>query len=109
MIMVTAMAAVLWGIGITMKTPLGVRWNMMGVLFVGVIAIHLILPDGHPLRMATCGDARLWGLIIGFGFLIWGYRKFLQNLRGRVTAKEAKPQTSGSCLLYTSPSPRDRG
>ena len=96
MIMVTAMAAVLWGIGITMKTPLGVRWNMMGVLFVGVIAIHLILPDGHPLRMATCGDARLWGLIIGFGFLIWGYRKFLQNLRGRVTAKEAKPQTSGS-------------
>ncbi len=96
MIMVAAMAAALWGIGIAMKTPAAARWNMMGILMVGVITIHIVLPDGHPLRMATGGDARLWGLFIAFGFMIWGYRKFLSGLHARVAAKEAPSLKSGS-------------
>ncbi|MEO0931693.1 MAG: molybdopterin-synthase adenylyltransferase MoeB [Pseudomonadota bacterium] len=88
MIMVGAMAATLWGIGIAMKVPYAVRWNMMGILLVGVMMIHVILPNGHPLRLATGGDARLWGILIAFGFMVWGYRKLLGNLRARVVAKE---------------------
>ncbi len=87
MIMVGAMAATLWGIGIAMKVPYAVRWNMMGILLVGVMVIHVILPNGHPLRMATGGDARLWGILIAFGFMVWGYRKFLGSLRARVAEK----------------------
>lgn len=94
MIMVGAMAATLWGIGIAMKVPYAVRWNMMGILLVGVMMIHVILPAGHPLRMATGGDARLWGILIAFGFIVWGYRKFLGNLRSRIAEKETpKPQS----------------
>lgn len=88
MIMVGAMAAVLWSIGIAMKVPMAVRWNMMGILLVGVMMVHVILPAGHPLRTATGGDARLWGLIIAFGFLIWGYRKVLHGLRARALQNE---------------------
>jgi molybdopterin/thiamine biosynthesis adenylyltransferase len=69
---------------------------MMGVLLVGVIMIHVILPDGHPLRMAMGGDARLWGLLIAFGFMIWGYRKLLGGLRARVAQNEAPAVKSDS-------------
>jgi len=88
MIMVGTMAVTLWVIGWVMKVPYAMRWNMMAILLVGVMVIHVILPDGHPLRMATGGDARLWAIFFGFGFLVWGYRKFLGSLRARVTARE---------------------
>ena len=71
MIMVGAMAAALWGIGILMKAPYHARWTMMAILLVGVMMLHVVLPNGHPLRMATGGDARLWGLLIAFGFIVW--------------------------------------
>ncbi len=89
MIMVGTMAITLWVIGWAMKAPYAVRWNMMAILLVGVMMIHVILPDGHPLRMATGGDARLWAIFFGFGILIWVYRKFLGSLRARVKAQEA--------------------
>ena len=96
MIMVGAMAAALWGIGIAMKAPNQARWTMLAILLIAVMMLHVVLPAGHPLRMATGGDARLWGLVITFGFMVWGYRKFLANLRGRVadqTAPVARSET----------------
>ncbi len=90
MIMVGAMAAALWGIGIAMRAPYAARWTMMAILLVGVMSLHVVLPAGHPLRMATGGDARLWGLLIAFGFMVWAYRQFLGHLRSRIAAK--KPQ-----------------
>jgi hypothetical protein len=53
MIMVGAMAAALWGIGTVMKAPYHARWTMLGILLVGVMVLHVVLPAGHPLRMAT--------------------------------------------------------
>ncbi|PUB18569.1 HesA/MoeB/ThiF family protein [Yoonia sediminilitoris] len=101
MIMVGAMAAVLWGIGIAMKAPYHARWTMMGILLVAVMIIHVALPDGHPLRMATGGDARLWGLLIAFGFMVWGYRKFLGGLRRQVAAKAAPAPASSDRFSTT--------
>jgi molybdopterin/thiamine biosynthesis adenylyltransferase len=48
------------------------------------------LPDGNPLREATGGDVRLWGLLLGFGAVGYGYRVFLRMVRKRAE----KPQTS---------------
>lgn len=84
MIMVGAMAATLWGIGIAMRAPYQARWIMLAILLIAVMMLHLVLPVGHPLRMATGGDARLWGLLIGFGFLVALYRRGLGWLRARV-------------------------
>lgn len=83
MIMVAAMAAVLWGTGMAMRTPKRDRWIMIGLLLVIVMAIQILLPDRHPLREATGGDVRLWGLIIAFCAIIWGYRKLLTTLRAK--------------------------
>ncbi len=96
MIMVGTMAITLWVIGMAMKVPSAVRWNMMAILIGAVILGHLILPNGHPLRMATGGDARLWAIIFVFALLIWGYRKLLGKLRMRVAKNEAPVVQSGS-------------
>lgn len=96
MIMVGTMAITLWVIGWAMKVPYAVRWNMMALLLVGIMLVHVILPDGHPLRMATGGDARLWAIFLGFGVIIWGYGKLLRRLRSRVTTQELAPVKSES-------------
>ncbi len=86
MIMVLSMAAVLWGIGAIMKAPYRARWIMLGALIAGVLVEQVVLPDGHPLREATGGDARLWLLILGFAGVIWLYRLGLGGLRRRAEA-----------------------
>ncbi|WP_375255010.1 ThiF family adenylyltransferase [Yoonia sp.] len=92
MIMVGAIAATLWVIGAVMKVPNAARWNMLAVLFAGVVIVQLVLPAGHPLRMATGADARLWAILFGFAVLIWGYRKLLGNLRVRAKPPQAQPE-----------------
>lgn len=96
MIMVGAMAATLWGIGIAMKAPYSARWTMLAILIIGVMMLHIILPMGHPLRMATGGDARLWGLLIAFGFLVAAYRKGLGALRARANPVATPAPKSGT-------------
>lgn len=96
MIMVGVMIAALWGIGIAMKTPYQARLTMIAILIVAVMMLQIILPAGHPLREATGGDARLWGLLIAFGFIVWGYRKVLLRLRTRVMENEAPAPRSST-------------
>ena len=94
MIMVGTMAITLWVIGAVMKVPNTARWNMIAILLIGVMIVHVILPAGHPLRMATGGDARLWAILFGFALLVWGYRKLLANLRLRATPAQTPPSKS---------------
>ncbi|SMY06017.1 putative adenylyltransferase/sulfurtransferase MoeZ [Flavimaricola marinus] len=87
--MVGVMAAALWGIGALMGAPTRARWTMIGLLFVAVIFVQLALPQGHPLRTATGGDARFWALLLGLAALVWIYRRGLLWLRAR-----ARPETA---------------
>jgi molybdopterin/thiamine biosynthesis adenylyltransferase len=97
MLLVLIMAAVLWGVGAMLKTPKRLRWGMIGMLWVGVVLLHLILPDGHPLRMATGESAALWLLIGGFAAIVLAYRWGLRGLRKRVeTRQEPEKKTSFS-------------
>lgn len=93
MIMVAAMAAVLWGTGMAMGTPKSARWTMIALLLVIVMIIQVLLPNGHPLREATGGDVRLWALIIAFGAIIFGYRKLLGALRAKAESDAPPPAT----------------
>lgn len=83
MILIGVMAATLWGIGALMGAPRQARLIMIGILLVGVLAEHLILPDGHPLREATGKEPEFWVLIIAFGALVWVYTRGLALLRSR--------------------------
>ncbi|WP_438956535.1 HesA/MoeB/ThiF family protein [Cognatiyoonia sp.] len=95
MIMVGAMAAVIWGIGVVMGKPRNARWIMIGILLVAVIALQLVLPDGHPLREATGGDARLWLLVVAFSGIVWAYRILLRRLKARVVQPDVAVQQQG--------------
>ncbi len=90
MLFVLFLAGVLWGIGHLMKTPVQARLYMIGLLYVAVLIVQVVLPDGHPLREATGGSPALWLLLGGFVALILGYRAVLGRLRGRAEAAEAE-------------------
>ncbi|WP_050929087.1 HesA/MoeB/ThiF family protein [Aestuariivita boseongensis] len=87
MVLVLALAAMLWGIGSLMGAPRKARLTMIGVLYVGVLILQLVLPAGHPLRVATGESPALWLLIGGFVVIILTYRAGLNWLRGKAESK----------------------
>ena len=94
MVLVLGLCATLWGFGHLMGAPKSARLTMIGVLYVGVVGMHLALPDGHPLRLATGESAALWLLLGGFAILILTYRQALSKLRKRaVTSEQAQSDT----------------
>jgi molybdopterin/thiamine biosynthesis adenylyltransferase len=56
-----------------------------------VVLEHLLLPEGHPIRMATGESLALWLLLGGAAALVLGYRAGLGALRRRATAAPAGP------------------
>ena len=99
MILVGAMAAVLWFTGWVLGTPRQARLLMIGILLTGVLAVHAVLPDGHPLREATGSDPRLWLLLVVAVALAWGYVQVLGRVRTEATRRQtptpAAPRPSG--------------
>ncbi|MCF6445549.1 HesA/MoeB/ThiF family protein [Nereida sp. MMG025] len=94
MLVVFSMAAFLWGFGMLTKTPHQARWIMIGLLFVGVLAIHIVLPDGHPLREGTGGDERFWLLLAALAGLVLLYRRGLMWIRARTNPVSFDPPPS---------------
>lgn len=93
MILVFGLAAMLWGIGAILGTPRYLRWGLIALLWLAVVALHLTLPDGHALREATGSDARFWLLLGLFGLLATAYRTGLRALRAKAAPKTAPAAT----------------
>ena len=89
MIVVLIMAGVLWGLGAVLRVPKRGRIGMIGALWVGVIALHFVLPDRHPLRMATGEDARIWLVLGGFAVLGAAYFAAIRRLKPKTATPEA--------------------
>jgi len=93
MLLVLLMAGVIWGIGWWMQVPVRQRLILIGLLWLAVIAEHLILPADHPLRLATGGSAQVWfsvGLVVA---VVAAYRAGLGRLRRRAIPVEPAPAT----------------
>ncbi|AZQ66217.1 molybdopterin-synthase adenylyltransferase MoeB [Silicimonas algicola] len=83
MALVLALAAALWVLGAFLKVPRARRIYLMIALYVAVLGIHLLLPDEHPVRMATGRSADVW-LIIGAVAAAAGlYAVWIRRLRDR--------------------------
>lgn len=98
MMLVLGLAAMIWGIGHLMKAPRAARGYMLGLLYVGVLAVQVILPAGHRLREATGGSAAPWLILGGFGALGLAYALGLRWLKARAvekTSAEAPVQDPG--------------
>ena len=102
MVLVLIIAAALWGLGMLLGAPLRWRWGMIALLWLGVVAGHLLLPPGHGLRMATGQSAALWLVLAGGGVLVALYVRLLRGLRARAGAREMdaapapEPQQTGT-------------
>lgn len=84
--LVIALGLALWILGWIFGTPKRSRWGAIAVLWLAAIAVNLALPDGHPLREMTGGDARVW-LAVALGFAaIFGYRWLLDRVKARAQA-----------------------
>ncbi|WRH63654.1 MAG: HesA/MoeB/ThiF family protein [Fuscovulum sp.] len=90
MILVLAMAGALWGIGALMKVPSSVRFAMLALLWAAVVGLHVALPDGHPLRLATGGAAQGWVALGILAALVLAYRAGLRRLRAKVAPAAAQ-------------------
>ena len=96
MILVFAMAAALWGIGALMRVPRSLRFGMLGLLWLAVISLHVVLPDGHSLRLATGGAPQGWVALGLLAALVLAYRVVLRRLRARVVPVAAAPAPAGA-------------
>jgi molybdopterin/thiamine biosynthesis adenylyltransferase len=92
MILVLIMAGVLWGVATMLRAPVSMRVGMVGVLWAGVIGLHLALPQGHPIRMATGNDARIWLILAAFAIVGGAYFFGIGRLKRRVADGNAQPK-----------------
>ena len=89
--LVLILVVAIWVIGWLMRAPVRLRLTMIGILWLGLVLEHLVLPDGHPHRMATGGNARGWLVVGGVAAVILAYRLGLDRLRARAAAPDATP------------------
>jgi len=94
--LVFAFAALLWGAGAMMKVPRRARWNMIGLLYVVVLVLQVVLPAGHPVRLATGESPAFWLILGGFAALVLGYRAVLRRLRLRARTEETATVPNGN-------------
>ena len=96
MTIVLVLAALLWGVGWSMKLPLKSRFVMIGVLVCAIIALHLILPEGHPIRAQTGHSPVIWVFLIVAGLAIHFYLKWFANIKKRAgeTTMDLEQETS---------------
>jgi molybdopterin/thiamine biosynthesis adenylyltransferase len=85
-------AAAFWVLGGFWGLTAARRGMVLLTAWAGVIALHLALPEGHVLRLALGGDARIW-LVAGVALgAVLAYAAGLGALRARGKAMEAKPE-----------------
>lgn len=86
-----AMAAVLWGVGVVMGAPVRARLIMIGIVYAGVVLVHLTLPAGGALPRALGGSAASWGALgvaAGLALIYWAG---VGRLRTRAQPEVAPP------------------
>ena len=95
MIYVLVIAAGLWVLGREMQAPVRARWLMIAILYVAVLVLLILLPDGHPMQQALGGSFGEWLLLGGLAAAIFGYRNVLTRLRkfARTSTAETIPDT----------------
>ncbi|MCL6282939.1 molybdopterin-synthase adenylyltransferase MoeB [Ruegeria sp. 2012CJ41-6] len=102
MLLVFAVAAALWGLGWVLDVPRRSRIGVVAGLFLVVICLQLLLPDGHPVREMTGTSPALWLLLAGFGAVAVFYGRFVSGMRAKVlNAEREGPAKPGGAFSDT--------
>lgn len=96
MILVIFLALTIWLVARRAGLPTQARWLLIGLLYVAVLGIQIVLPEGTPLREMTGGSPALWLILGGFALLVVIYREGLRRVKARVKAPPpAETQQTG--------------
>ena len=90
MILFLLIAAAIWWGGKRAGWPSPARGYGIAILYVAFLAVHVALPDGHPLRAWTGGSAGLWLLLGAALGVAAAYRILLRRLRARARPMEVE-------------------
>ncbi|EAR50933.1 molybdopterin biosynthesis protein MoeB, putative [Oceanicola granulosus HTCC2516] len=101
MIGVLALAGALWGVATLAGAPRAARVAMVGLLLVAVLALQVVLPEGHVLREATGGSAARWLVLLGVLALGAGYWRFVALLKGRARSGTAEAEVAAAAAPGT--------
>lgn len=91
MVVVLAIAVLIWGFGAILNVPVRARMVMLGLLYLGVLVLLSVLPDGHPMVENLGGTRNEWLVLGGAVALVYGYRWALGHLRARARTDDPAP------------------
>lgn len=89
---ILATAAGFLVLALILGLPRRVTGLVLALLWGAAILAHLVLPDGHALRLAAGGDWRAWALPGLIAALALAYRAGLRRLKARLPPPVAPPQ-----------------
>ena len=96
MIFLGILALLIWFGGRQIGWPRALRLGLLTGLYAGIMLMHLVLPDGHALRMATGESIVPWATLLVLIALVVVYRRGLGALKKRTRASEASQPHSSS-------------
>ncbi len=98
MILFLTLAVGLWFLGHLTGAPRSARWIMIGLLYVAILAVTVVFPEGHPLSVMAGGSTGEWLVLGGLIAAVWGYSTGLKQLRRRVRPEnlETAPERTDS-------------
>ncbi|WP_417719351.1 HesA/MoeB/ThiF family protein [Salipiger sp.] len=91
MMLVLGLAALIWGLGHLLGASRTARLYLLALLYVAVLMVHVALPEGHPLRLATGESAAPWLILGGLGALVLAYAAVLKRVKARAVAAVPAP------------------
>ena len=74
MIVLGILALVIWFGGRQIGWPRALRLGLLTGLYAGIMLMHLVLPDGHALRMATGESIVPWATLLVLIALVFAQR-----------------------------------
>lgn len=89
MLLVLSLGVLIWGFGRLVGASREARLYMLALLYVGVLVVHVVLPFGHPMRLATGESAAPWLILGAMVLLGLIYARGVRKLKQRAEVKEA--------------------
>ncbi|KFI27341.1 molybdopterin biosynthesis protein [Haematobacter massiliensis] len=107
MLFVLLLAAAVWGLAAAFGIRREIRWLVIGLLYVAILAMLVVLPEGAALRGWLGWSVGAWLVFGGAGLAVWSYAQMLGRLRRRAgSAAEARSEATAPTAGGVGASPR---
>lgn len=96
MLVVLLISGVIYGIGAYLGAPKAQRWALISVLWIAIIGILVVFPEGHALKQRLGGTPAPYLMLAGAAALVAVYRVGLMRLRAKAAPMAKEPEHKGT-------------